>query len=221
MEFVSIFMNSQLLLQVAELPNPSSIQWKAVEKTIITNDKLEDIPLLNLEGTETTADQETIKNIIEHVAMINKIFMCNTTEIDACHKVFFTFLPILNMCENIQISSFTDYMFHFTHSGNNKPFLIVEVKRQDISCHIGATKSFAQMLREVHILSENLPLGASLPFILTNSFTWALGYCTVTKNRKLHIASGATIQTPGHDDEGYKKLLRFFKGCVDQISQSS
>ena len=95
------------------------------------------------------------------------------------------------MCENIKISSqptvknhsvFTDYMFHFTHSGNKKPFLIVEVKQQDISCHIGPTKAFAQMLREVHILSEHLSQGASLSFILTNSFTWAImGYCTVTK----------------------------------------
>ena len=81
-------MNSQLLLQVVELPNPSSIQWKDVEKTVITNENLQYIPPLNLEGTETTADQETLKNIIEHVVMINKIF---TSEMDACHKVFFYF----------------------------------------------------------------------------------------------------------------------------------
>ena len=213
-------MNSQLLLQVAELPTPSSIQWKDVEKIII-NENLQDIPLLSLEGTETTTEQETtcIKNITEHVVIINKMFLCNASEMDACHKVFFTFLPILNMCENIKISSqptvknhsvFTDYMFHFTHNGNKKPFLIVEVKRQDISCHIGPTKAFAQMLREVHILSEPLSPGASLPFILTNSFIWAMGFCTVKKNRKLHITSGVTINTPGYNGEGYKQLLRFF-----------
>ena len=42
-------------------------------------------------------------------------------------------------------SVFTDYMFHFTHSGNKKSFLIVEVKRKDISCHIGPTKAFAHV----------------------------------------------------------------------------
>ena len=96
----------------------------------------------------------------------------------------------------------------------------MEVKPQDISCHVGPTKAFAQMLREVHILSEPLSQGASLPFILTNSSTWAVGYCTVTKHRKLQIMSGATINTPGYNSEGYKKNLRFFKGCVDQSSQS-
>ena len=92
---------------------------------------------------------------------------------------FFTFLPILSIHKDTKISSqptvkghsvFTDYMFHLTReydTHTNKPLLIIEVKREETSCQISETPAFAQMLREVHIIGQHLPLDTLLPFILT------------------------------------------------------
>ena len=129
----------------------------------------------------------------EYISMIDRIFLCNTSEMDACHRVFFTFLPIFSIYKNVKISSqptvrdhtvFTDYMFHVNCDDTNKPLLIIEVKRVEVSCHIGRTRAFAQMLRELHILAEQLPVNTLLPFILTNSATWGMGYCRVAANKK-------------------------------------
>ena len=106
-------------------------------------------------------------------------------------------------------------MLHFTHSGNKKPFLI------GYKLPYWTNKSFHSNAEGSTNFVRIFVKRCITAFILTNSFTWAMGYCTVTKNRKLYITSGATINTPGYYGEGYKQLLRFFKGCVDQISQSS
>ena len=49
---------------------------------------------------------------------------------------------------------FTDYMFHVNRDDTNTPLLIIEVKRLEVSCNIGPTRAFAQMLRELHILAD-------------------------------------------------------------------
>ena len=94
--FVSIFMNSQLLLQVDELPNLSNIQWKDVEKIVI-NTNLQEIALLNLEGTdhETAAEQETIKKHYSTSVDDQRDFFVQPAKWIHVTGFFFTFLPIL------------------------------------------------------------------------------------------------------------------------------
>ena len=104
-------MNSQLLLQIAELPAPSSMQWKDVPK-ILVNSVIREIPIVKFqeevqETTETEQEttETTIQKMSEYITMIDRIFLGNTSEMDACHRVFFTFLPIFSIYKNVKISS--------------------------------------------------------------------------------------------------------------------
>ena len=83
-------------------------------------------------------------------------------------------------------------MFHLTREADthtNKPLQIIEAKREATSCHISETPAFAQMLREVHIIGQDLPIGTLLPFMLTNSSTWTMGYCSVAKKKEDIVSS--------------------------------
>ena len=141
-------MNSQLLLQVTELPPPSKILWKDM-KRILLNPQA--IPTLNFAETE----QETciIQKIAKRTSIMNSIFLCNTTAMNACHRVFCLFMPLLIVYKDIEISSQptvkdnSDYMFHLTREADthtNKPLLIIEVKREATSCHISETPAFPE-----------------------------------------------------------------------------
>ena len=143
-------MNSQLLLQVTELPPPSKILWKD-QKRILVNPQAYKIPTLNFAETE----QETciIQKIAKRTSIMNSIFLCNTTAMNACHRVFCLFMPVLIVYKDIEISSQptvkdnSDYMFHLTREADthtNKPLLIIEVKREATSCHISETPAFPE-----------------------------------------------------------------------------
>ena len=72
---------------------------------------------------------------------------------NACHRVFCLFMPVLIVYKDIEISSQptvkdnSDYMFHLTREADthtNKPLLIIEVKREATSCHISETPAFPE-----------------------------------------------------------------------------
>ena len=227
-------MNSQLLLQVTDdLPPPSKVMWEDM-KRILVNPKAINIPTVKLseQTKEETEQDKHIQKIAKRTSIVNSIFLCNTTEMDACHRVFCLFMPVLVAYEHIKISSqptvkgysvFTNYMFYLTSKDDPQPLLIIEVKREATSCHISTTPAFAQVLREVHIIGQDLTL---LPFMLTNSSTWTIGYCSVANQKKIELLSAASVfinhNVDTDNSEAYKTILHFFRDYItSQSSRSS
>jgi len=109
-------------------------------------------------------------------------------EMEATARVLIVVLEAVSELPGVQVrlqpeiaqlhSTCTDFYF-VVQDQDEKPVLIMKVKRYDISTFIRQQQdATAQVLREVHIVLTEDKSVSELPFILTNSHLWGFGVAT-------------------------------------------
>ena len=195
--------------QQGGLPSPSDMTWKDAKKILSSVDIARNSDKI-LENLPSITPR---KDILADVDM----FFSNETEMDATVRVVQFLLAV---CKDIFESTqkkveikcqptfenhpvFTDVLICMT---DDKPKLIIEVKKSDIYTSLTIkTKEVAQMLREVHIVTEKT---STLPFLLTNSAIWSFGVAQRVGN-KVTILSTLEANVYDKYDTVYQVLRKY------------
>ena len=195
--------------QQSALPSPSDMTWEDATKILSSADITRNSDKI-LENLPSITPR---KDILADVNM----FFSNVTEMDAAVRVVQFLLAV---CKDIYDSTgqkvkiecqptfenypvFTDVLICTT---DGKPKLIIEVKRSDMyPSLILKTEEVAQMLREVHIVTEKKSI---LPFLLTNSIIWSFGVAQRVGN-KVTILSTLEANVHYKYDTVYQVLRKY------------
>ena len=195
--------------QQSGLPSPSNMTWKDATKILSSVDITTNSDKI-LENLPSITPR---KDILADVNM----FFSNMTEMDATVRVVQFLLAV---CKDIYDSTgqkvkiqcqptfenlpiFTDFLICVT---DDKPKLIIEVKKTAIYTSLTIqTKEVAQVLREVHIVTEKT---STLPFLLTNSAIWSFGVAQRVGN-KVTILSTLEAHVRGGYDTIYQVLRKY------------
>ena len=175
-------------LQVG-LPSPSDMIWadgkKILVSTPITTDSSE------LMDSLPPAEKGVLESELKDV----NAFFKNVTEMDANIRVALVILAVIKKlpestrsqikveCQPTFIghSTFTDFMIVMA---SGIPKLIIEVRNSSINTNLTLeVKSTAQIIREVHIVTEKL--SGPIPFVITNSIGWSFGLAKRVANKVL------------------------------------
>ncbi len=125
----------------------------------------------------------------------------NVTEMDATARILVIVNEILReLPESVHVQLqpshenhpvFTDF---FLFTSRNTPLLLIEVKELAITTLLtAATQTTAQVLREVHIALDKVPIDVKLPFVLTNGAHWSFGIANRVGNKINVISLGTRL----------------------------
>ena len=191
------------------LPSPSNMTWKDATKILSSVDITTNSDKI-LENLPSITPR---KDILDDVNM----FFSNVTQMDATVRVVQFLLAV---CKDIYDSTgqkvkiqcqptfenhpvFTDFLICMT---DDKPKLIIEVKKSATYPGLALkTKEVAQMLREVHIVTEKT---STLPFLLTNSVVWSFGVAQRVGN-KVTVLSTLEVNVRYEYDTVYQVLRKY------------
>ena len=195
--------------QQSALPSPSDMTWEDATKILSSADITRNSDKI-LENLPSITPR---KDILADVNM----FFSNVTEMDATVRVVQFLLAV---CKDVYDSTgqivqiqcqptfenhpvFTDVLICTT---DGKPKLIIEVKKSIIHPDLTLqTNEVAQVLREVHIVTEKT---STLPFLLTNSTIWSFGVAQRVGN-KVTILSTLEVNVRYEYDTVYQVLRKY------------
>ena len=166
------------------LPSPSDMTWEDATK-ILSNVDITRNPDKILENRPSITPRKDILADVD-------IFFSNVTEMDAIVRVVQFLLAVCkdiydSTGQKVQIQCQPTFEIHPILTGSlicmtdGKPKLIIEVKEVAVYTSLAIqTKEVAEILREVHILTEET---STLPFLLTNSVIWSFGVAQRVGNK--------------------------------------